>query len=69
MSKSYRVAGMTCQGCVNAVTRAIQRRLPEAKVTIDLPKGIVAVEAAGLADDAIKTAVTDAGFTYDGAAA
>lgn len=69
MPKSYRVAGMTCQGCVNAVTRAIQRRLPDAKVAVDLPKGVVAVEAAGLADDAIKAAVTDAGFAYNGIAA
>lgn len=69
MPKSYRVTGMTCQGCVNAVTRAIVRRLPDAKVAVDLPKGIVAVEAAGLVDDMVKTAVTDAGFTYNGAAA
>lgn len=69
MPRSYRVAGMTCQGCVSAVTRAIQRRLPDAKVAIDLPKGIVAVEAVGLADDAVKGAVSDAGFTYDGVAA
>ncbi|MSP89921.1 MAG: copper chaperone [Alphaproteobacteria bacterium] len=68
MSQSYRVAGMTCQGCVSAVTRAIQRRLPDAKVAVDLLKGIVAVEATGLADDMVKSAVTDAGFTYGGVA-
>ena len=65
---SYRVTGMTCQGCVNAVTRAIQRRVPGAKVAVDLPRGIVAVEAAAAADEAIKAAVTDAGFAFAGAA-
>jgi copper chaperone len=69
MLKSYRVVGMTCQGCVNALTRAIQRRVPDAKVTVDLPKNVVAVEASALTDDAIRTAVTDAGFTYTGIAA
>lgn len=69
MPKSYRVAGMTCQGCVNAVTRAIKRRLPDAVVAVDLPRGIVAVEAAGLSDDTVKSAVVDAGFAFDGMAA
>jgi copper chaperone len=70
MSKSYRVAGMTCQGCVNAVTRAIQRRVPGAKVSVDLPGGIVTVEAAAVpADETVEAAVGDAGFAYGGAAA
>jgi len=30
------VEGMTCQGCVNAVTKAIQRLDPAAKVDVDL---------------------------------
>ena len=39
------VSGMTCQGCVNAVTRSIQRAAPGSAVTVDLPGG--AVEIAG----------------------
>ena len=30
------VEGMTCEGCVNAVTKAIQRLDPAAKVDVDL---------------------------------
>jgi len=30
------VKGMTCQGCVNAVTKAVQRLDPGAKVHVDL---------------------------------
>ncbi|MFE1603081.1 heavy-metal-associated domain-containing protein [Methylobacterium sp. ID0610] len=37
------VEGMTCAGCVNAVTRAIQRLDPEAAVSVDLEHGRVAV--------------------------
>ena len=37
------VEGMTCQGCVNAVTKAIQRLDPGAKVEVDLEHGRVHV--------------------------
>ena len=68
MLKTYRVAGMTCNGCVRAVTRAIARRAPDAAVSIDLAKGLVKVDGA-IADADIRAAVQDAGFTYEGAAA
>jgi len=37
------VEGMTCQGCVNAVTKAIQRLDPGASVDVDLDQGRVHV--------------------------
>jgi copper chaperone len=37
------VEGMTCQGCVNSVTKAIQRLDPSAKVDVDLEHGRVHV--------------------------
>ncbi|HEV2566669.1 MULTISPECIES: heavy-metal-associated domain-containing protein [Hyphomicrobiales] len=37
------VDGMTCQGCVNSVTRAIQRLDPGARVEVDLEHGRVHV--------------------------
>lgn len=37
------VEGMTCQGCVNVVTKAIQRLDPGAKVDVDLEHGRVHV--------------------------
>jgi copper chaperone len=33
------VAGMTCDGCVEAVTRAVRRLDPTAEVEVDLPHG------------------------------
>ena len=38
-----RVEGMTCQGCVTSVTKAIQRLDPGASVDVDLEKGRVHV--------------------------
>ncbi len=38
-----RVEGMTCQGCVNSVTKAIQRLDPGASVDVDLEHGRVHV--------------------------
>jgi copper chaperone len=37
------VDGMTCQGCVNSVTKAIRRLDPGAKVEVDLEHGRVHV--------------------------
>jgi copper chaperone len=37
------VDGMTCNGCVNAVTKAIQRLDPSATVDVDLEHGRVHV--------------------------
>lgn len=37
------VEGMTCQGCVNSVTKAVQRLDPSATVEVDLVHGRVHV--------------------------
>jgi copper chaperone len=37
------VDGMTCDGCVNAVTRTIQRLDPSAEVDVDLEHGRVRI--------------------------
>ena len=55
------VKGMTCQGCVNSVTRIIRKSDPSADVKIDLATGRVeahtSVSAASLA-----AAVTGGGY-------
>ncbi|HEX6945661.1 MAG TPA: heavy-metal-associated domain-containing protein [Casimicrobiaceae bacterium] len=35
------VSGMTCQGCVNAVTRIVRKADPAAEVSVDLANGRV----------------------------
>ena len=67
MTKTYRVLGMTCDGCANAVTKAIKTAAPKAAVEVDLDGKQVTVEGAD-DDSAIQQAVESAGFEYGGPA-
>jgi copper chaperone len=58
---SLKVSGMTCGGCINAVTRAIQAQDPQAKVQADLVTQIVELETTLSADQASQL-LADAGF-------
>jgi copper chaperone len=64
---TYRIDGMTCQGCANAVTKAIQAAAPKAKIAVDLAAKTVTVDDV-VAVDAVRAAVQGAGFTYVGKA-
>ena len=67
MAKTYIVEGMTCSGCVSAVTKAIKAKDASAEVEVDLDAGKVQV-GGGLDDAAVIEAVEDAGFGYKGLA-
>jgi copper chaperone len=58
---SLKVSGMTCGGCINAVTRAIQAQDPQAKVQADLATQIIELETTLSADQASQL-LADAGF-------
>lgn len=62
-----RVDGMTCSGCVNSVTKAVQKLDQNAKVDIDMISKIVTVDSATPLEN-IKSAIDDAGFTVTGTA-
>lgn len=64
MSETYRVSGMTCDGCARAVTKAIRTRAPAAKIAVDLNAGQVRVDGADMA--VVAAAVEDAGFGFNG---
>ncbi len=66
MADLYRVQGMTCQGCVRAVTNAVQRAVPGTTVTADLAAGTIAVEGPAT-PEAVRQAVEAAGFAFAGA--
>ncbi len=68
MAQSYLVKGMTCEGCVRAVSNAIERAIPGASVKVDLASGKVTVEGGG-DEKTIAQAIDDAGFEFGGAAA
>ena len=63
--RTYRVDGMSCEGCVRAITTAIRKNEPDAYVHVDLASGSVAVGSAG-SDDIIRQAVEQAGFEFRG---
>ena len=60
---TFTVKGMTCDHCVQAVTKEL-RALPGVHaVSVDLPSGSVAVSSDGpLGDEAVRTAVDEAGY-------
>ena len=58
---SLKVSGMTCGGCINAVTRAIQAQDPQARVQADLASQMVNLETSLSAVQASQI-ITDAGF-------
>ena len=55
------IAGMTCQGCVNAVTRIVKRADPQAEVKIDLASGRADVKTAAEAQ-VIAKAISAGGY-------
>jgi Copper chaperone len=64
--RTYRVNGMTCEGCVRAVTNALRKANPAADVHVDLTGGTVAV--AGIdSDEQVRMAMERAGFEFLGA--
>ncbi len=67
MSATYKVSGMTCGGCVRAVSKAVKLAAPSAKVAVDLGRGLVTVEG-DVAEAAIVDAIEGAGFVYAGRA-
>ncbi|MBU3577175.1 heavy-metal-associated domain-containing protein [Polynucleobacter sp. UK-Kesae-W10] len=58
---SLKVSGMTCGGCINAVTRAVQAQDPFAKVEADLATQTVNLETS-LSLAQASQLITDAGF-------
>jgi copper chaperone len=62
------VKGMTCDGCVRSVTRAVQRAQPGAMVAVDLKSGAVRIDGAADAK-AVRQAIEKAGYEVAGAAA
>jgi copper chaperone len=57
----FTVQGMTCQGCVRSVTRAVERLSQGLKAEVDLPSGRVTVEGA-VEPERVVQAIEAAGF-------
>ena len=59
----FRVEDMTCQHCVGAITRAIQRADTAAQVQVDLAAHEVKVDGASLSAEALQAIIEEAGYT------
>jgi len=65
----YTVSGMSCGHCAQSVTEEIAALPGVAEVDVDVPAGRVTVRAeAALAEDDVRAAVAEAGYTFEGAA-
>lgn len=62
---TYKIVGMTCDGCVRAVTRALEAA-KATDVVVDLDAGTVSLGT--LAPDGVRQVVEDAGFDFGGPA-
>ena len=58
---TFKVSGMTCGGCINAITRAIQAQDSQAQVHADLATQVVTLETTLSAEVAAQL-IEDAGF-------
>jgi copper chaperone CopZ len=61
--KTYSVAGMTCQHCVNAVTSEVSGIDGVKSAAVDLTDGTVTVTGEGYTDEQIRAAVDEAGYS------
>ncbi|WP_220215611.1 heavy-metal-associated domain-containing protein [Gilliamella sp. ESL0441] len=60
------VDNMSCQHCVNAITKAINDIDPKAKVTIDLAIHEVDIEGGTISQEAAIAAINEAGYEFVG---
>jgi len=65
----YTVSGMNCGHCAQSITEEISALPGVTEVDVDVPAGRVVVRAeTALVEDAVRAAVEEAGFTFEGAA-
>ncbi|HEY2063066.1 heavy-metal-associated domain-containing protein [Amycolatopsis sp. NBC_01480] len=66
----YTVSGMSCGHCAQSVTEELSAVPGVTEVSVDVETGRVTVKSTeALAEDAVRAAVEEAGYTYEGTAA
>jgi copper ion binding protein len=66
-TSTYTVTGMTCEHCVASVTEEVSELDGVQAVQVDLPTGAVTVTSTDpLPEDAVRTAVEEAGYQLAG---
>ena len=59
---TYRVAGMTCGHCADAVTREVSTVPGVESVQVDVDGGTLLVRGEGVSDEEVRGAVDEAGY-------
>lgn len=60
---AFQVDDMTCGHCVSTLTRALEAADPQARVSFDLARHRVQIEPAQADAQALRQAITEAGYT------
>jgi copper chaperone len=60
--RHYSVAGMSCDHCVMSVREEVTEVAGVTDVAVDLASGQLTVSGEGFSDEAVKAAVTEAGY-------
>ena len=58
---NLKASGMTCGGCINAVTRAVQAQDPQAEVQVDLATQLISLQT-NLSPELAAQLIAEAGF-------
>lgn len=61
-TREFRVSGMTCGHCVQAVTTEVSAVPGISQVAVDLDSGVLTVTGESIDDAAIAAAVNEAGY-------
>ena len=61
-TRDYTVEGMTCSHCVLSVSEEVAEIPGVSAVEVDLPSGRMTVSGRDLDDEAVRAAVTEAGY-------
>lgn len=62
IDKTYTIAGMSCGGCVNSLTRVLKTVPGIEPLKIEVGKAALRIDTERVTDDTIKSAVERAGF-------
>lgn len=65
-TRVYTITGMTCGHCVSSITEQVRRVAGVSGVSVDLTQATATVQGEGFADEAVRAAVAEAGYTLTG---
>jgi copper chaperone len=61
-TRNYSVSGMSCGHCETSVREEVGEITGVEEISVDLESGVLTISGAGFSDDAVRSAVADAGY-------